>query len=73
MDYKCKKIPVDRLLSTSKGFVKPLCDTCSTYDCTNPIEKTKVSFIGINKEVKAFVVGDAYSFVVFCEGYTNDI
>ena len=71
MDYKCKKISIDRLLSTSQGFVRPLCDTCMTYDCDNPIEKRKISFLGINKEVKVFVVGDSYGFVTFCEGYTH--
>ncbi len=71
MDYKCRKVSVDRLLSTPKGFLKPLCDTCATADCTNPIEKTRVSFIGIKKEVRAFVVGDSYSFVIYCEGYSN--
>jgi len=71
-DYKCNKISIDRLTSTSGGFIKPLCDTCVTSDCTNPIEKVKISFIGINKEIKAFVISDFYYFVIFCEGYTKD-
>ena len=36
---------------------------------TNLIEKTKVSILGVTKEVKAYSRGRDYGFVVQCEGY----
>jgi len=69
--YKCKTIKVDKLVTSHQGFIKPLCNNCKTTDCDNPIEKRKISVLGINKQMKVFVRGDDVSFVIFCEGFSN--
>lgn len=71
MRYKCKTLMVNKLVTSHQGFVKPLCSDCKTIDCDNPIEKRKISILGINKEMKVFVRGDDASFVIFCEGYSQ--
>ena len=38
-------------------------------DCSNPIEKTKLSILGVEKEVKVFNGGTSPRFVVQCEGH----
>lgn len=71
MEYKCKTIPIDKLVASPKGFVMPICQSCKTEDCTNPIEKKKVSVVGIKKELKIFVRGSSAGFVINCNGYTK--
>ena len=69
MKYKCKTCRLSKMETTYKGFIRPLCETCRTIDCTNPIEKKKVSILGINKELRVYSRGNQMSFVVACEGY----
>ena len=71
MEYKCKTIPIDKLIATPKGFIMPLCQDCTTIDCENPIEKRKISFVGVKKMVKVFSRGSQVGFVINCNGYTN--
>ena len=72
MEYKCKTIPIDKLNATPQGFVMPLCEDCKTQDCSNPIEKRKVSILGVTKTMKVFAKGSDPCFVVACNGYTKD-
>jgi len=72
MQYKCKYQSLTKLAVSPKGFISPLCNNCKTVDCSNPIEKRKVSYLGINKEMRVYVRGDEFSFVIFCEGYTHE-
>ena len=51
------------------GFIFPLCDKCTTRDCSNPIEKLKVSLMGVTKEVRVYNRGMDQRFVVECEGF----
>ena len=70
MEYKCQTINMSRMLVSSQGFVNPLCERCTTIDCSNPIEKTKVSILGVVKEIKVYSRGTEPRFVIQCEGYT---
>ena len=71
MDYKCQTIPLERLQLSPKGLLMPLCQTCKTFDCTNFIEKKKVSIAGEIRELKLLLKGGDYYMVVICEGYLN--
>ena len=64
MEYKCQTISMYRMLIGPKGFVIPLCETCVTKDCDNPIEKTKVSILGVTKEIKVYNRGSDPKIVV---------
>ena len=69
MNYKCKSEMLNRLLSTHKGFVVSLCDSCKSEDCTNSIETRKVSILGVKKDMKIHVKGYEVGIIVSCEGY----
>ena len=69
MEYKCQIISMSRLVLSHNGFVMPLCESCEVKDCTNPIEKTKVSILGITKKIKMFNKGFESKIVIKCEGY----
>jgi len=71
MEYKCQTANISQLNVTANGFFMPLCETCKTMDCTNPIEKMKISILGVIKEVKTFNRGIEPRFVVQCEGYAR--
>ena len=70
MRYKCKTLPINKLLMTHRGFIDCLCSSCKTLDCSNYIEKRKISILGVKKEIKVYARGDEVSFVMECEGYT---
>lgn len=69
MEYKCQTVSMSRMIVSSKGFFTTICDTCTAQDCTNPIEKTKVSILGVTKEVRVYSRGTEPRYVVQCEGY----
>ena len=69
MEYQCKIVGISQLYVSTKGFIMPLCESCKILDCTNPIEKKKISILGVSKEVKMFSRGRENGFVVQCEGY----
>ncbi len=69
MEYQCRLINVSQLVATPTGFVTSLCDKCKIKDCDNPIEKVKISILGITKEMKVFNIGTDSRIVVQCEGY----
>jgi len=71
MEYKCQTANISQLNVTANGFFMPLCETCKTMDCTNPIEKMNISILGVIKEVKTFNRGIEPRFVVQCEGYAR--
>ena len=50
MEYKCQTVSVSQLSITFGGFFMPLCKTCGTKDCTNPIEKMEISILGVTKK-----------------------
>jgi hypothetical protein len=71
MEYKCRTVDASRLNVTTQGFFMPLCDSCTTRDCSNPVELMKISILGIKKEVRTYSRGSEIRFVVECEGYVK--
>ncbi len=69
MEYNCKAISIERLMASTKGFVMPLCQSCRTIDCANPIEKRQISILGIKKEIRVLARGTIINFVINCNGY----
>ena len=69
MDYQCKMINMQQLNVTPGGFIVPLCDSCKTRDCTNPIESMRVSILGVVKKFRMYNRGVEPRIVVECEGY----
>ena len=70
--YKCKLVPLDKLLVGPIGVMKPLCNNCETMDCENPIQPQIVTVLGKNTEWKIYKKHTAASAVVSCAGYSND-
>lgn len=70
MEYKCQTVPLSSLISSYSGFVNPLCANCKTLDCSNPIEKRKVSVVGVIKDMKVYSRGKQIFIVVDCQGYS---
>lgn len=69
MEYRCKTVNISQLNVSPVGFVMPLCESCKSQDCANPIEKTKISILGVTKDIKACNRGLEIRFVIQCEGY----
>ena len=69
MEYQCNTISVERLPVGHQGVLCPLCDMCSSMDCSNPIQKTKVSIRGITEEHRTYVRGTEPYYVVACQGF----
>jgi len=72
MDYECQTIPIDQVIVDAAGLLKPLCDSCSAPDCTNPIREQTVYVIGIPKKLRLWVVNKSVRQVVACQGYSED-
>ena len=71
MEYKCQTVNMSRMIVEAKGFFNPICESCTTEDCSNPIEKTKVSILGVTKKVRVYNRGKNPRLVVQCEGYMS--
>lgn len=69
MQWRCRTIPLTRMIVSNKGFLKPLCNSCKSKDCDNPIENTQVSILGINENIRVYNNKLAVSLVIQCEGY----
>lgn len=69
MDYQCTLTPIHQLWISPDGIAEPLCNSCSSKDCTNPIENKNVSVVGINKTYRLFKVSMSYMAVSSCQGY----
>lgn len=72
MEYKCKTISFNKLIYNHQGFVNPLCNDCTTKDCSRDIEKKKVSILGVKKEIRLVTKGDDVTAVIQCEGYVKN-
>jgi hypothetical protein len=72
VEYKCQLFSIKQLLIGPNGFVEPLCDKCLTADCTNPIEKKKISVMGVIKEMKIYSRSSEEHFVVNCTGFSRE-
>jgi hypothetical protein len=69
MEYRCQTINMSRMIVSSKGFLSPICERCNSQDCSNPIEKTEISILGVTKKVKVYSRGTSPRLVVQCEGF----
>ena len=71
MEYETALAPIVKINLSPKGLVKPLCDSCCTKDCTNPIQKTNISIFGVTREYKMYISGSGAMAVIGCRGYMN--
>lgn len=69
MEYQCKMVSAAKLNVSPVGFILPICDSCTTRDCTNPIESMSFSILGITRKVRLYNRGSEPRMVVDCEGY----
>lgn len=69
--YKCKLVPLERLLVGPVGVMQPLCNNCETRDCENPIQPTQVTVFGKNVTWRIYKKASNASIVVHCEGYSQ--
>ena len=69
MEYKCKRIPMVSLVPNHLNFTMPLCNSCATKDCTNPIERKMVSVVGINHRMRLYSRIGELTIVCECEGF----
>jgi hypothetical protein len=71
--YKCKTVPPDRLIVTHNGVYEPLCNSCGTKDCTNPIEYVQISIMGETKKWRLYRKANSNpSIVINCNGYSKE-
>jgi hypothetical protein len=72
MDYEVVLLHVNKSIIGPGGVVEPLCNSCLTPDCTNPIREQSISIMGVVKKVRLHVVGNIFRQVVECKGYVGD-
>jgi hypothetical protein len=70
--YKVKTISLEKLLVGPMGVIEPLCNTCVTRDCDNPIQPMPVTVFGKTVNWKIFRKSNLASTVVSCTGYSRD-
>jgi len=71
MEHHCTMVSITQLNVSPVGFVLPLCDSCTTKDCTNPIESLPFSILGVIRKVRLYNRGTEPRMVVDCEGYSK--
>lgn len=71
MKYKCQLVSMAQMLIGPDGLVMPLCNSCGTCDCSNPIENRQVSIMGLPKKCKIYSKGSSEYMVVSCVGYSK--
>jgi len=69
MQYNCRLVPFNKLLFTPRGMIEPLCDMCSSMDCSNPIHIKKVSVLGLDQTYRLYFKGNGFYIVVECDGF----
>jgi hypothetical protein len=73
MEYKCKTVSLNHILSTAMGIVEPLCNSCKSTECSNPIFYKEVSIFGIMRIYRLYARGQELYAVVECEeGFTTE-
>lgn len=73
MEYECQAIPINKVPLNIRGFAEPICNSCTTSDCTNPITERTVSVFGLPKKVKLYVVNTLVKQVITCKGYSGNV
>lgn len=73
MEYEVQVVPVDKAIVTPEGFLEPLCTTCCSADCTNPIQEMTISIAGVVKKHRLWVErAGIVRQVASCKGYIGD-
>ena len=72
MEYSVRLISLNKIPMDIDGSVEPLCNSCMSIDCTNPIAKTKVSLFGEEQTYRLYNYGSSYKMVVDCDGYMRN-
>jgi len=71
VEYDVSLVSLNVVPMSIDGGVEPLCNSCMSIDCTNPIAKTQVSIFGKEKTYRLFKYGRSYKMVVDCDGYVQ--
>lgn len=70
--YKAKTVSLDKLIVGPLGVVEPLCNSCSTRDCDNPIQPMSVTVFGKKVNWKIYKKAANAAVVVACTGYSQN-
>lgn len=74
MEYEVQLLPIDKMVINAKGVFEPLCNSCSSPDCSNPIRERSVSIAGQIKKSRFYIVNEGIiRQVVSCKGYVGDV
>jgi len=71
MKYKNQNIPVTRVISGIHGPISPLCNQCTTTDCSHLIVEKDVSVIGVKKKWRCLMKGRDAHIVITCDGFSK--
>jgi len=69
--YKARTISLAQLTVTTKGLIRPLCNSCKNKDCENPIEEKEVWVFGFKEQMKCYCVSSNIDIVINCDGYVS--
>ncbi|MAG24855.1 hypothetical protein CMI47_04675 [Candidatus Pacearchaeota archaeon] len=69
MEYNVRIVPFNNVPMGLDGDMQPLCNSCMSGDCTNPIAKTCVSVFGEERYYRLYKTGSSYKMVIDCDGY----
>lgn len=69
--YNLRSVSLSKMVLSTEGVVKPLCDTCKTLDCGHQIEYRTVSLFGINTKMRCAINGGTPSIVIDCDGFID--
>ncbi len=68
MFYECKTVS---LIQVPKGVKEPLCNSCLSRDCDNPVEKHSIALPTGKTEWRLLMRGKDAGIVLACRGYQS--
>jgi len=72
MEYECQLASLSKMLYGKDGIVLPLCNFCKSKDCTNTIQTTDLSILGVTIKCRVYVRFDNFYAVTKCDGFLPD-